>query len=123
MWLQDPHQRVHDLRGREELARLRTGVVGELLDEVLVGPAQHIGRHGAVRQIVLIKVLDQRMDDFMAISGLPDPSGAGWFQSTVNTPRSSLLASATARIARVRASPMFTETALTSPHREPSRMA
>ena len=63
--LQDPHQGVHDLRRREELARLRAGVVGELLYEVLVGPAQHIGRHAAVRQIVLIKVLDQRMHDFI----------------------------------------------------------
>ena len=63
--LQDPHQCVHDLWGRKELARLRAGVVGELLYEVLVGPAQHISRHAAVRQIVLIKVLDQRMDDFI----------------------------------------------------------
>ena len=33
-------------------------------------------------------------------------SGAGWFQLTVKTPRSSSLASATARIARVSTSPM-----------------
>ena len=30
--MQDAHQGVYHLRGREELARLRTGVVGELLD-------------------------------------------------------------------------------------------
>lgn len=54
------------------------------------------------------------------MSRLPDPSGAGWFQSTVKTPRSSSLTLATARIAFVRTSPMFVDAAFTSPQREPS---
>ena len=54
------------------------------------------------------------------MSGLPEPSGAGWFQSTVKTPRSSSLASATARIALVSTSPMFVDAAFTSPQRQPS---
>ncbi len=73
--LQDAYQGVHHLRGREELARLCAGVVGELLDEVLVGPAQHIGRHTAVRQVVLVEVLDQRVDDFVGDQRLAGPVG------------------------------------------------
>ena len=45
---EDAHQGVHDLRRGEEFARLRAGVVGELLDEVLVGPAQDIGGDAGV---------------------------------------------------------------------------
>ena len=61
MRFEDAHQRVNYLRGREELAGLGTSVVGELLDEVLVGSAQNVGRHAAIRQIVFIEVLNQRM--------------------------------------------------------------
>ena len=63
--LEDAHQGVHDLRRGEELARLGAGVVGELLDEVLVGAAQDVGRHALVREVVLVEVLDERVDDLV----------------------------------------------------------
>jgi hypothetical protein len=45
---EDTHQSVVDLGRGEELARLGPGVIGELLDQVLVGSAEHVGRHTAV---------------------------------------------------------------------------
>src|SRR4051794_21773488 len=44
------HERVHYFRRGEEFPRLRARVVGELLDEVLVSPAEDVGWHVLVRQ-------------------------------------------------------------------------
>ena len=63
--LEDAHERVDDLRRGEELARLGARVVGELLDEVLVGAAEHVGRNALVREVVLVEVLDERVDDLV----------------------------------------------------------
>jgi hypothetical protein len=60
--LQDAHQRVHHLGRGEELAGLGAGVVGELLDQILVGAAEHVGRHALVREVMGVEVLDQRVD-------------------------------------------------------------
>ena len=49
--LEDADEHVHDFRRREELARLRPGVVGELLDEVFVGPAEDVRLDARVRQV------------------------------------------------------------------------
>src|SRR5262245_10564110 len=40
-------------------------VISELLDEVFIGSAQHIGWHAGVGQVVRVEVLNQRMDDFI----------------------------------------------------------
>ena len=63
--LQDAHQRVDDLRRREELARLGASVVGEMLDQVLIGAPQHVGRDASIREVVLVEVLDERVDDLV----------------------------------------------------------
>ena len=44
---------------------LRAGVVGKLLDEIFVGPAQYIGWNAFVRKVVLVKMLDEGMNDFV----------------------------------------------------------
>ena len=63
--LQDADKRVDHFGRCEELARLGAGVVGELLDQVLVGAAEHVGRNAAVREVVLVEVLDERVDDLV----------------------------------------------------------
>lgn len=49
----------------EELAGLSPGVVGKLLDEVLVGAAKNVRRHALVRETVFIKMLYEGVDDFV----------------------------------------------------------
>jgi len=54
-----------DLGRRKKFTSLRPCVVGKLFDQVFVGAAQHVGRDVPVREIMLIKVLDQCMNDFV----------------------------------------------------------
>ena len=62
MRLEDAHECVHNFRRREEFASLGAGIVGELLDQVLVGAAQQVRRDVLVREVVPVKVLDERVD-------------------------------------------------------------
>ncbi len=63
--LQDAHERVHHLRRGEKFARLRAGIICELLDQIFVGVAQHVGRHAGIGEVVSIEVLDQRVHNFV----------------------------------------------------------
>ena len=62
---ENANKRVDDLRRGEELAGLGAGVIGELLDEVLIGAAENVGRNALVREIVLVEMLDERVDDLV----------------------------------------------------------
>ncbi len=61
---QDADEDIHDLRRREELARLGARVVGELLDQVFVSAADHIGLDIGVGEVDVgaVEVLDQGAD-------------------------------------------------------------
>jgi hypothetical protein len=63
--LEDADEDVHHLRRREELAGLGAGVVGELLDEVLVGAAEDVRLHVGVGQRDAVEVLDESADDLV----------------------------------------------------------
>ena len=74
---ENAHEGVHDFRRREELARLGARVVRELLDEVLVGPAQDVRRDALVRKVVLVEVRDERVDDLVRDERLAGAVGRG----------------------------------------------
>lgn len=59
------NQRVDDLGRGEELARLGAGGGGELLDQVLGGAAEHVGRDALVREVERLEVLDECVDDLV----------------------------------------------------------
>ena len=78
---------AHHRARRVELAALFPGIVGEAIDEVLVGVAQHIAAAGRVLPQVLIaqvqvaEVVEQAADDALAVGwaaqlGLVVPVGA-----------------------------------------------
>ena len=75
--LQNPHQRVHNFWWREELARLRSCIVGKFLDQVPVGAAKDVRRYSPVGRIVLVKMLDQSVNDFVGDQWFPRPVGCG----------------------------------------------
>ena len=55
--LQQLDDEPHDLAGSVELASFLAGVVGELVDQVLIGVAQHVARvHLAVAQVRVAEV-------------------------------------------------------------------
>jgi hypothetical protein len=78
--LKNAHQGVHHFRWGEKLARLRACVVGNLLDEILVGAAKNIGRHAGVEKVVpIFTVLDNEKR-----GELPPPPDGHWSEySTV----------------------------------------
>jgi len=74
---ENAHEGVHDLGRREEFASLGARVVRELLDEVLVRPAENVGRDARVRQVVLVEVLNERVDDLVRDERLAGAIGGG----------------------------------------------
>ena len=57
--IEDIHHEANDRPGRIELARLLVGEISELLDEVLVGVAEHVVRNRGVPKVHLTEVVDQ----------------------------------------------------------------
>ena len=72
---ENPHQRIHHFGRGEKLAGFRPGIVGELLDQVFIGPPQNVGRHTAIGKIMLIEMLNQCMNHFVGDEGLATAIG------------------------------------------------
>ena len=70
--LQQLYDEAHHLAGRVELAALLAGVVGELVDQVLVGVAQHVaGVYLAVAQVGVAEVQAGEVVEELADKALP----------------------------------------------------
>ena len=75
MRLKNPDERVHDVGWCEELARLGARVVRELLDEVLIGPAENVRWNALVRQVMLVEMLDEHVNNLIRDKRLPGSVG------------------------------------------------
>ena len=72
------HDQLHDGLGRVELPTLLTGIVSELLDEVLVGVTQHVRLvQVGIAQLVLVEVTQQALQGGVRQHALVTVLGGG----------------------------------------------